>query len=401
MIQEEGMSFSPKFFRQGFVLAAMLAIVMLAAPMTATAQFYDLEVQVGDTVGYPATLNSAISVYMKNYSDTVAGFELWLMLDRPDRIIFQTNLDTVIDTTRWRCIQYSGPNCIDSVVASLYWVCTQYSGNTCIDSIMQYGYYRCDQYQADSCIDSTFIPGWDWMKIDTTEVFTGNYDTVGTLTRGWEYIQTRSLGGQGFDIKITAQANTIPPPYKRGIGPQYGTTPLIKLLADILPVPSGDTDRTVRIMIQANNLDNFAFTDQKGDLIGVYTDTVTDTVLWRCQDWANPPQNTICLLWEVVPEAPYDSMSFRDVLVGRLDTSKVYLDDGSLTVLRGKCGDVNNNGVVNILDVTYLIAYLYKGGPTPPVLSLANANGTWPINILDATYLIAYLYKGGPDPRCS
>lgn len=395
------MSFSPKFFRQGFVLAAMLAIVTLAAPMTANAQFYDLELQVGDTVGYPATLNSAISVYMKNYSDTVAGFELWLMLDRPDRIIFQTNLDTVVDTTRWRCTQYSGPNCIDSVVASLYWVCTQYSGNTCIDSTMQYGYYRCNQYQGGSCIDSTFIPGWSWMKIDTTEVFTGNFDTTGTLTRGWEYIQSRSLGGQGFDIKITAQANTIPPPYKRGIGPQYGTTPLIKLLADILPVPSGDTDRTVRIMIQANNLDNFAFTDQKGDLIGVYTDTVTDTVLWRCQDWANPPQNTICLFWQVVPEPPYDSMSFRDVLVGRLDTSKVYLDDGSLTVLRGKCGDVNNNGVVNILDVTFLIAYLYKHGPTPPVLSLANANGTWPINILDATYLIAYLYKGGPAPRCS
>lgn len=395
------MSFSPNFFRQGFVLAAMLAIVTLAAPMTATAQFYDLEVQVGDTVGYPATLNSAISVYMKNYSDTVAGFELWLMVDRPDRIIFQTNLDTIIDTTRWRCTQYSGPNCIDSLVVSPYWICTQYSGDTCIDSIMQYGYYHCDQYQADSCIDSTFIPGWDWMKIDSIEVFTGNFDTVGTLTQGWEYIQTRSLGGQGYDIKIVGQANTIPPPYKPGIGPQFGTTPLIRLLADILPVPDSDTDRTVRIMIQANTLNNFAFADEKGNLIGVYTDTVTDTVFWRCQDWADPPQNTICLLWEMVPGAPYDSMSFRDILVGRLDTTKVYLDDGSLTVLRGKCGDVNNNGVVNILDATYLIAYLFKGGAAPPVLSLANANGNWPVNILDATFLIAYLYKGGPDPQCS
>src|SRR3989304_2389754 len=223
---------SPMFFRQGTVLAAMLAIILLAAPMTSMGQFYDLEVQVGDTVGYPATQNSVISVYMKNYSDTVAGFELWLMLNRPDRIFFQTNLDTVIDTTRYRCTQYSGPTCVDTVIVSLYWVCTQYSGGNCIDSNTQIGYYRCDQVQGDSCVDSTFIPGFDWMKIDTTYPFTGNIDTVGTLTSGWEYIQTRSLGGEGYDIKITAQANQIPPPYKRGIGfPQYGATPLIKLLA--------------------------------------------------------------------------------------------------------------------------------------------------------------------------
>jgi uncharacterized protein (TIGR02145 family) len=29
------------------------------------------------------------------------------------------------------------------------------------------------------------------------------------------------------------------------------------------------------------------------------------------------------------------------------------------------CGDVNNSGSINILDITYLINYLYKGGPEP------------------------------------
>jgi len=32
----------------------------------------------------------------------------------------------------------------------------------------------------------------------------------------------------------------------------------------------------------------------------------------------------------------------------------------------GDCGDVNNSGGVNLLDATYLINYLYKGGPEPP-----------------------------------
>jgi uncharacterized protein (TIGR02145 family) len=31
----------------------------------------------------------------------------------------------------------------------------------------------------------------------------------------------------------------------------------------------------------------------------------------------------------------------------------------------GNCGDVNNSGTINILDITYLISYVYKGGPAP------------------------------------
>jgi uncharacterized protein (TIGR02145 family) len=34
-------------------------------------------------------------------------------------------------------------------------------------------------------------------------------------------------------------------------------------------------------------------------------------------------------------------------------------------IFAGNCGDVNNNGPVNILDITYLINYVYRGGPEP------------------------------------
>ncbi|PKK82437.1 MAG: hypothetical protein CVT49_13710 [candidate division Zixibacteria bacterium HGW-Zixibacteria-1] len=63
-------------------------------------------------------------------------------------------------------------------------------------------------------------------------------------------------------------------------------------------------------------------------------------------------------------------------------------------------GDANNNGAVNILDVTFIISYLYKGGQAPPCLDEADANGNNMINILDVTYLIGYLYKGGNAPVC-
>lgn len=64
----------------------------------------------------------------------------------------------------------------------------------------------------------------------------------------------------------------------------------------------------------------------------------------------------------------------------------------------GDCGDVNNSGVVDALDVTYMINYIYKGGPPPNPLPSADVNNSGNINVLDITYLINYLYKHGPKP---
>jgi len=65
-------------------------------------------------------------------------------------------------------------------------------------------------------------------------------------------------------------------------------------------------------------------------------------------------------------------------------------------------GDADGSGIHNILDVTYLINYLYKGGPPPVPYALCSgdADCNCQINILDVTYLINYLYKGG-NPPCT
>nr|MBN2277017.1 putative Ig domain-containing protein [candidate division Zixibacteria bacterium] len=64
------------------------------------------------------------------------------------------------------------------------------------------------------------------------------------------------------------------------------------------------------------------------------------------------------------------------------------------------CGDANGSGGINILDVTFLIAYLYTEGPDPVPYIIADTNGSGAVNILDVTYLINYLYKSGPAPLC-
>jgi len=63
-------------------------------------------------------------------------------------------------------------------------------------------------------------------------------------------------------------------------------------------------------------------------------------------------------------------------------------------------GDANDDGNVNILDVTFSINYLYKGGPAPPCPDQADADASCTLNILDITFLINYLYKGGSAPEC-
>ncbi len=74
------------------------------------------------------------------------------------------------------------------------------------------------------------------------------------------------------------------------------------------------------------------------------------------------------------------------------------LVDGQITVATCDRGDANLDGLINILDITLLISWLYQGGywPPDPVCGDVNADGT--LNILDITYLIAFLYKGGPPP---
>ncbi len=64
------------------------------------------------------------------------------------------------------------------------------------------------------------------------------------------------------------------------------------------------------------------------------------------------------------------------------------------------CGDVNNDGVVNILDMIYYIDWKFKGGAAPSILNSADVNSDGAYNILDIIYLIDYKFKGGPAPHC-
>jgi parallel beta-helix repeat protein len=69
------------------------------------------------------------------------------------------------------------------------------------------------------------------------------------------------------------------------------------------------------------------------------------------------------------------------------------------TIMKVVCGDANNDDIINVVDVVYLINYLFIGGPAPvPMKCVGDVNGDGIVNISDVVYLINYLFIHGPAP---
>ncbi|MCH9025197.1 MAG: VCBS repeat-containing protein [candidate division Zixibacteria bacterium] len=65
------------------------------------------------------------------------------------------------------------------------------------------------------------------------------------------------------------------------------------------------------------------------------------------------------------------------------------------------CGDIDGlAGPINILDLTYLVDFMFRGGLAPPDLNLADLTNDGNVNILDLTFMIDFIFRGGPPPPC-
>jgi len=62
------------------------------------------------------------------------------------------------------------------------------------------------------------------------------------------------------------------------------------------------------------------------------------------------------------------------------------------------CGNASGDGIVDISDVVYLIAYIFSGGSAPSPKLAGDANCDSIVDISDVVYLIAYIFSGGQAP---
>ncbi len=266
-----------------------------------------------DTVSVsPDSATVTIPVWLDNPSDTLGGFTVWFQLDRPGMIMFESTVDTLYDTAYWNCISGVWPACVDSELVS------DTSG------------------------------GYDFSSVIPFEVFVGAYDSSGALISGWEFVDGRTIAGNGFDVTVSAISNLISPPNTPGIAPQTGGR-LFNLVATVLTIPDTLSDRTVFIVSS------------------------------------------------LIP----DMTNFSNQLGDALDFQ---LTHGSVTILPRSCcdtpGDADNSGSFNIADVTFGIARIFSSGPAPACQDEADANGDNTFNIADVTYGIARIFSSGPAPVC-
>ena len=102
------------------------------------------------------------------------------------------------------------------------------------------------------------------------------------------------------------------------------------------------------------------------------------------QTWSWPPEHGSGGYVNGFPEIPGE-LSFTFLTYDMAGDSAereytFYIQGGDVI-----CGDVDGSEVINILDITFLINYLYKGGPGPNLTWAADCNGDSAINIMDIT----------------
>ncbi len=132
--------------------------------------------------------------------------------------------------------------------------------------------------------------------------------------------------------------------------------------------------------------------------------TVSDGSFYRIDDPTGSLAN-FGINDSVFIDSTVDNLSEYDYLIIPIDNGLIGLHSEFVTVNSIPpsgflCGDIDASGLINILDITYLLGYLYMDGPEPVPYASADVNNNGMLNILDVTYLIAYLYMGGPEPVC-
>ena len=241
-----------------------------------------------------------------------------------------------------------------------------------------------------------------WVTTDRPDLvsFPRTLDTVGCLAAGWEYIGTELIGENENTLRIVGLADyPFPSTSHPGIAPQYGTTPLLYVKANIRDFHDSLDIQSVTLHLPTDNASHFMFSTAKAKAIGLETDSAADTTFFRCEYW----NGETCELWNQVSGPPWDSIYVVWTTHVVLDTAAVKVVDGSLEVHPAMCGDVTGfDRVINLADITKLIACVYLGGSKPPSLwaSDVDGSGDGKLNLADITRLVASVYLHGAPPAC-
>ncbi|MEA2030540.1 MAG: S8 family serine peptidase [candidate division Zixibacteria bacterium] len=102
-----------------------------------------------------------------------------------------------------------------------------------------------------------------------------------------------------------------------------------------------------------------------------------------------------------------DTVAFAIVAGSNLDSLAMAAADASwcydsIFCCTGQRGDIDGDDEITVTDLTFLVAALWQGGPSPACWEKANVDGSTTadkrVNIADVTYLVSFLWQGGAEP---
>jgi hypothetical protein len=131
------------------------------------------------------------------------------------------------------------------------------------------------------------------------------------------------------------------------------------------------------------------------DLNWIHKDSVTRTLnagdSTTVTAGAHPPQAT-----------PLGLQSMLRAKVVSLNDLAVSMVDSATMVTVVQRGDCTFNGVIDLADLSYLVAYLAGGGGGPiPIMEAGNYNCVGAVDLADLSSLVSYLTGSGSTPPCN
>ncbi|MBK7142480.1 MAG: hypothetical protein IPH75_10405 [bacterium] len=238
-----------------------------------------------------------------------------------------------------------------------------------------------------------------WLQVDRPNIVTLglNIDTSGTALSGWEYVETSSLGGQGYDLLLTGLRNDVSPPAQPAYPPHVNRNLLVKIPVTMPFNPDTLFEKFANVSVSLGLAERFSFADQNGNNLVATVAIISDTDCYRCDQW----MGETCLSWTQVAVPPCDSLRITVDTIGMLDTT-LFSVDNSQAVLRNctsiiLAGDIDLDGLpFSVGDYTELIRYVAGDTNELPLAVNADINGDCRISWADVLIFTNYFTYGQP-----
>jgi uncharacterized delta-60 repeat protein len=199
-------------------------------------------------------------------------------------------------------------------------------------------------------LGNVYVIGHSYGVGTENDYTTVKYDTDGTELWMRQYNGVGNADDYVYDIDVDALGNVYVTGQTKGTGPYY------------------DTD----------------YTTVKYDIMG--------TLLWE-KSYNGPGNGS-----EWAKSIAVDDM-YNVYVTGASSGDGTGIDFATIKYFQPFTrGDANNDGVIDLGDIVYLLNYLYRSGPAPHRVEAGDANSDSVINLGDVVYLVNYLFRGGSEP---